>query len=69
MTRLPERYQTILALRYFESLSCEEVALVVGTKVGTVKSLIHRGLKRLRREYETDRSTFQRNLHQPVRKE
>jgi len=61
--RLPERYQTILALRYFESLSCEEVAEVVGTKVGTVKSLIHRGLEQLRRQYERDRATFQRNLH------
>ncbi len=60
---LPERYQTILALRYFESLSCEEVAEVVGTKVGTVKSLIHRGLKQLRRQYEGDPATFQRNLH------
>ncbi len=63
LSRLPERYQTILALRYFESLSCEEVAEVVGTKVGTVKSLIHRGLKQLRRHYEGDRATFQRNLH------
>ncbi len=61
--RLPERYQTILALRYFEALSCEEVAEVVGTKVGTVKSLIHRGLKQLRRQYEGDPATFQRNLH------
>ncbi len=63
LSRLPERYQTILALRYFESLSCEEVAEVVGTKVGTVKSLIHRGLKQLRRQYEGDPATFQRNLH------
>jgi len=61
--RLPERYQTILALRYFESLSCEQVAEVVGSKVGTVKSLIHRGLKQLRRQYEGDRATFQRILH------
>ena len=61
--RLPERYQTILALRYFESMSCEQVAEVVGTKVGTVKSLIHRGLKQLRRQYEGDPATFQRNLH------
>jgi len=63
LSRLPERYQTILALRYFESLSCEELAEVVGTKVGTVKSLIHRGLKQLRRQYEGDRATFLRNLH------
>ncbi len=63
LSRLPERYQTILALRYFESMSCEQVAEVVGTKVGTVKSLIHRGLKQLRRQYEGDPATFQRNLH------
>ena len=42
LSRLSERYQTILALRYFESLSCEEVAEVDRTKVGTVESLIHR---------------------------
>ncbi len=63
IVRLPERYQTILALRYFESLSCEEVAEVAGTKVGTVKSLIHRGLKQLRRQYERDTATVQRNRH------
>ena len=63
LRRLPERYQTILALRYFESLSCEEVAEVVGTKVGTVKSLIHRGLKLLKTQYEGDPATFERNLH------
>jgi RNA polymerase sigma-70 factor (ECF subfamily) len=46
--RLPERYQTVLVLRYFESLSYEEVATVLGKRVGTIKSLIHRGLGRLR---------------------
>ncbi len=56
--RLPERYQATFALRYFESLSCEEVAEVLGTKVGTVKSLINRGLKRLRRQFEGNHATF-----------
>jgi RNA polymerase sigma-70 factor (ECF subfamily) len=63
LRRLPERYQAILALRYFECLSCEQVAEVVGAKVGTVKSLIHRGLKQLRRQYDAEHATFQRNLH------
>jgi RNA polymerase sigma-70 factor (ECF subfamily) len=58
LSRLPERYQAVIALRYFESMSCEEVAEVLGTKVGTVKSLIHRGVKRLRRQYEGNRATF-----------
>ncbi len=47
--RLPERYQTVLALRYFESLSHEEIADVLGKKLGTVKSLLHRGVERLRK--------------------
>lgn len=69
LSRLPERYQTILALRYFESMSCEEVADVLDTKIGTVKSLIHRGLKRLKRQFEGNGATSPQNLHYPVRKE
>lgn len=66
---LPDRYQTVLALRYFESLSCEEVAEVLGTRVGTVKSLTHRGLKRLRKQYEGNGATVLPNANYPVRKE
>jgi RNA polymerase sigma-70 factor, ECF subfamily len=46
--RLPDRYRTVIALRYFEGLSCEMVAEVLQKRIGTVKSLIHRGIKRLR---------------------
>ncbi len=69
LSRLPERYQTVLALRYFESLSYEEIADVLETKVGTVKSLIHRGLVRLKKQYEGDGATFSPILNYPVRKE
>jgi RNA polymerase sigma-70 factor, ECF subfamily len=69
LSRLPERYQAVLALRYFESLSCEEIADVLETKVGTVKSLIHRGLVRLKKQYERDGATFSPVLNYPVRKE
>jgi RNA polymerase sigma-70 factor, ECF subfamily len=66
---LPERYQTVLALRYFESLSYEEIADVIETKVGTVKSLIHRGLARLKKQFEGDGATFSPVLNYPMRKE
>jgi RNA polymerase sigma-70 factor, ECF subfamily len=69
LSRLPERYQAVLALRYFESLSCEEIADVLETKVGTIKSLIHRGLARLKKQYEGDGATFSPVLNYPVRKE
>ena len=47
---LPGKYQTPLLLRYFEDQSLEEVAAILGRPIGTVKSLIHRGLSRLRQD-------------------
>ncbi len=55
---LPERYRSVLVLRYFESLSYNEIAQVLGKRVGTVKSLVHRGLKRLRVLMENQNATF-----------
>lgn len=66
---LPERYQTVLALRYFEGLSYDEVADVLGKKIGTVKSLIHRGLERLKRQFEGSGATYLQKLHYQVQKE
>ena len=66
---LPERYQTVLALRYFESMSYDEVADVLGKRIGTVKSLIHRGLERLKRQFEGNGATFLQNLHYQVQQE
>ncbi len=58
LNRLPERYQTALVLRYFEAMPYEEIGEVLGKKTGTIKSLIHRGLKRLRDQIETDGALF-----------
>jgi RNA polymerase sigma-70 factor, ECF subfamily len=74
MSRLPERYQTVLALRYFEGLSCDDVADVLEKKSATVRSLIRRGLERLRRQFEKRQfegngATFLQNVHYPVQKE
>jgi len=66
---LPEKYQTVLALRYFEAMPYDEIADVLGKKIGTVKSLIHRGLERLKRQFESDGTTFSHSLHEPVKKE
>jgi RNA polymerase sigma-70 factor (ECF subfamily) len=69
LRRLPERYQTVLSLRYFEGLSYDEVADVMEKKIGSVKSLVHRGLERLRRELEGRGETFWQDLHYPMREE
>lgn len=49
---LPERYRTALALRFYEDLSEREIARVMDVRPGTVKSLIHRGLDKIRKELE-----------------
>jgi len=46
--QLGDRYQDVLVLRYFEGLDNDQVAHVLGRRVGTVKSLVHRGLNQLR---------------------
>jgi len=44
---LPGAYQTVITLRFFEGKSIAEIAQVMGRPQGTVKSLLHRGLKLL----------------------
>jgi RNA polymerase sigma-70 factor (sigma-E family) len=45
---LPERQRAALVLRFFEDLTDEESAAALGCRVGTVRSLISRGLATLR---------------------
>jgi RNA polymerase sigma-70 factor (sigma-E family) len=48
--RLPARQRAVLVLRYHQDLPEAEVARLLGLPLGTVKSLAHRGLARLRAE-------------------
>jgi RNA polymerase sigma-70 factor (sigma-E family) len=45
---LPPRQRAVLVLRFHEDLTAVEVARLLGLPLGTVKSLAHRGLARLR---------------------
>lgn len=51
---LPYRYRIPVVLRDVEDWSYRDIAEVVGCKEGTVKSRIHRGRARLRRELAPD---------------
>ena len=55
LVTLPAEQQRLLELRYFADLELTEIALVMSTPLGTVKSRLHRALrvlrKRLSQEY------------------
>jgi RNA polymerase sigma-70 factor (sigma-E family) len=50
LLRLPPRQRAAIALRYYEDLSVDQVAAVLGCPAGTVKSLASRGIAQLRKE-------------------
>ena len=64
LRRLPARQRAAIVLRYYLDLPEAEVARQLGVPVGTVKSLVHRGLARLRQrlgaEYAGERLTSNR---------
>lgn len=45
--RLPDQYKTVLYLFYYEGYSSAEIAAMLHKKESTVRSLLHRGRKRL----------------------
>jgi RNA polymerase sigma factor (sigma-70 family) len=48
LRRLPDRQRAALVLRFYEDLPEAEIARLLGCRPGTVKSLLHRGLARVR---------------------
>lgn len=51
---LKPRYQTIITLRFFENLKLTEIAEVLGSSPGTVRSQLARALAKLRKKLTTD---------------
>lgn len=48
ITTLGGRYQDVISLRYFEQKSIKDIAVILGKKEGTIKSLLSRGIEKLR---------------------
>lgn len=55
MLTLKPRYQTIITLRFFENLKLTEIAEVLGSGDGTVRSHLARALAKLRKKINTSR--------------
>lgn len=49
LLRLDVKYQEVVALRYFEQKTNAEICEILGKNEGTVKSLLSRGLEKLRK--------------------
>lgn len=56
---LPQKYRQALHLYYYEELSVAEIATVMSSREGTVKSLLHRGRKRLRVLWEEKEADYE----------
>lgn len=50
--KLPNIYQEVIVLKYFEKKKIKEIAEILGKKEGTIKSLLHRAIEKLRKEME-----------------
>jgi len=46
--KLPIKYQEVIALRFFENKTIPEISQILDKKEGTIKSLLSRGIERLR---------------------
>ncbi|MCL0082398.1 RNA polymerase sigma factor [Dehalococcoidia bacterium] len=52
LSKLPIKYQEVITLRFFENKQVKEISEILGKREGTVKSLLHRGLEKLRKLME-----------------
>jgi RNA polymerase sigma-70 factor (sigma-E family) len=55
LRHLPDRQRAALVLRFFEDLTDDESAAALGCRVGTVRSLVSRGLTALREQLTEQR--------------
>ena len=56
LRRLPDRQRTAVVLRYYVDLSETEIASILGIRIGTVKSALHRARVRLQSEVSDERT-------------
>jgi RNA polymerase sigma factor (sigma-70 family) len=50
LARLPHDQRVVLVLRYYEDLADHDIAALMGCKPATVRTRIHRALRKLRKE-------------------
>jgi RNA polymerase sigma-70 factor (ECF subfamily) len=48
LAELPVMYQEVIVLKFFEKKKIKDMVQILGKKEGTIKSLLHRGIEKLR---------------------
>ena len=54
ISKLPEKYSSVIFLYYFEEYNVKEIAEILGKNENTVSSLLQRGRKKLKTELEKE---------------
>lgn len=54
LERLPETYQDVIRLKYFDGLTTREIAQKLNAPEGTVSSWLHRAIEKLRQELKEE---------------
>lgn len=62
---LPAKYRQVISLRFFADKQIGEIAQILGKPEGTVKSLLHRGLEKIKKEmpFPQNNATFNEREH------
>lgn len=50
ISKLPDKYRSVIVLKYIEELSLKEISEILDLPLGTVKTRIHRGREALRKQ-------------------
>lgn len=50
ISKLPDKYRSVIVLKYIEELSLQEISDILDMPLGTVKTRIHRGREALRKQ-------------------
>jgi len=59
ITRLPEKYQKVMKMKYVQELTLEEMALITGLTKNALAVQLHRGLEKLKILYEPVKKVVQ----------
>jgi RNA polymerase sigma-70 factor (ECF subfamily) len=67
LRQLPGKYQDVIVMHYLEEQTIPQIAALLGKKEGTVKSLISRGIAKLRTEAQKSQNRSEEGLLVPKR--